>query len=325
MNKKTKILGALAWSILIGFSSCKKDDPGPGDGSSQKYLVQTMSEIAQVKPGHTAAYSEFPTGTINNSAQTGALGASGNEGFRTYNGMVFKMFNGSFERGIYRLLVDGTGRVSYDTKSIKTSNSHSGSGNFVIENDTKGYYWDGDSPWEIHTFNPTALERTGSLGNYEAELKKSDAGINFQAIGQHFLAIKEGKLYADVTYSEGSEQRGGVFNDFFPDVTIAVIDLQTGDLEKTTVIKNTGAIAFINDNEMYSFDQQGNLYIVCQGTNAAFGTNSKIARIKKGETDIDATWELKFSDYRSADDGKFVGVFAEGDRLVLTVNTEPLT
>src|SRR5690606_33262319 len=54
------------------------------------------------------------------------------------------------------------------------------------------------------------------------------------------------------------------------------------------------------------------------------GGKSKIVRIKANATDID-TWEFKFSEFRSADDGKFVGVFAKNGKLIVTLNTIPLT
>lgn len=322
---KKQFLFTLVPAVLFGFAACSDDDPTPPDTSETKYLVQTMNAIAQTKDGYTASYSEFPSGTVSNNSQPFALQGSGNEGLRNYKGIIYKIFNASFERGIYKLNVTADGRVSYAPSAIKTSNTISGSGNFVIESDTKGYYFDGDDPWAIQTFNPSTVQRTGKLDeDFESKLKKNDAGINFQAIGQHFLAIKQGKLYADITYGTNSGARGGVFDDFFNEVTIAVIDLETGKLEKTTTVENTGAIGFINDNEMYSFDTNGDLYIVCQGNNGALGGNSKIVRIKANETDIDNTWELTFSEFTPSDEGKFTGVFAKDGKLVVTVNDVPL-
>ncbi|SEK18371.1 hypothetical protein [Parapedobacter koreensis] len=321
---KKQFLFAVIPTALLAFAACSDDDPTPPENATAQYLVQTMSAIEQVKPGFTAAYSEFPSGTISNVSQPNALQGSANEGWRTYNGMVFKMFNASFERGIYKLNVTADGRISYDPSSIKTNNTINGSGNFVIESDTRGYYWDADAPWIIQTFNPTTMQRTGQLDDdFESALKRDDEGINFQGIGQHFLAIKQGKLYADIVYSKGSGGQSGMFNDFFEDVYIAVIDLNTGTYEKTITVENTGGIAYINDNEMFSFDSNGDLYIVFQGR-TALGGLSKIARIKANETDIDASWELKFSDYNASDAGKFTGVFAKNGKLILTVNQEPL-
>lgn len=319
------LLFATMFSIL-GLSACSDDD-GPDDTKSPNdsyYLLQTMNEISQTKPGFISSYPEFPSGTVDNTAQPTAYQGQANEGWITYNGTVFKKFNASFERGIYRLNVSSEGRISYGP-AIKTGNTVNGSGNFVIENDTKGYYWDANAPWEIQTFNPSTVQRTGKLEeDFESILKKSDENIKFQGIGQHFLAIKNGKLYADIVYSSGTGFQSGMFNDVFDDVYIAVIDLQSGKYEKTITIENTGAIAFINDNEMYSFDTNGDLYILCQGQNGPLGENSKIVRIKANETDIDS-WELAYKDLYPSDKGKFTNVFAKDGKLVVTANDVELT
>ncbi|WP_437921114.1 hypothetical protein [Sphingobacterium sp. LRF_L2] len=324
--KNKSIIAALS-ALLIGFVSCSKsndDETTPPSTTESRYILQTISEIAQLKPGFMASYEAVPTGTVSNVTQSSSVSGQANEGWRTYNGQVFKMFNASFERGIYKLNVAADGKISYDTRSIKTNNTINGSGNFAIESETKGYYWDADDPWNIQTFNPTTVQRTGKLDyDFETKLKKSDAGIGFQGLGQHFLAIKKGKLYADIVYSKGTGSASGMFNDFFPNVYLAVIDLTTGAYEKTLTIENTGSIGYINDNEMYSFDSNGDLYIICQGTNGALGKNSKIVRIKADETSIDS-WELKFSEFKSTDEGKFTAVFAKDQKLIVTINDVPL-
>ena len=171
------------------------------------------------------------------------------------------------------------------------------------------------------------MANTGSIDLTEAvnERGSDDAAIKFRSAGQKFLAIKNGKLFANLTYTANEANQIGFFDDYYPDVYIAVIDLATETHEKTISIKNTGSIAYINENHMYDFDTNDDLYIVCQGR-SAIGGQSKIARIKANETEIDATWELDFaSDFTSDYNGKFVGVFAKDGKLILTVNTEPLT
>src|SRR5690606_9179311 len=144
--------------------------------------------------------------------------------------------------------------------------------------------------------------------------------------GHKFLAIKGGKLFANLTYATNPESQIGFFDDFYSNVYIAVIDLASESWESVTSIKNTGSIAYINENHMYDFDDNGDLYIVTQGTHPkGLGGQSKIARIKAGETEIDPDWEMNFSDFRSTDDGKFVNVFAKNGRLIVTLNTEALT
>ncbi|MCL7988205.1 hypothetical protein M8998_09675 [Sphingobacterium sp. lm-10] len=318
------IFQALALS-LFGFSACSDDAPNPSNEGESVYLIQTMSEVTQLKPGFMSSYFDFPSGTIVNSTQPTARQGQANEGWRTYNGQVYKMFNASFERGIHKLNITSQGVISYGA-SILTGNTINGSGNFVIENDNKGYYWDGNEPWAIQTFNPASVQRTGKIEeDFEARLRREDSRITFQGIGQHFLAIKGGKLYADVVYSSGAGMARGMFNDVFNDISIAVIDLATQKYEKTITIPNTQSIAFINDNEMYSFDTNGDLYILCQGGPGALGGRSKIARIKAAESVIDSNWELKYADLYPADQGKFTSLLAKNGKLIVFANSVPLS
>lgn len=323
MFQTTHIKQFAAGMLAAFMISCgdKKEDPAPT--ANERYLLMTMSEIVSAKPGFVSAFETLPTGDVSNVKGPYTMNGQGMGGMRTYKDQAFKMFNSSNEKGIVKLSVSTTGSV-FESAFIKTNNTINGSGNFVIQDETKGYYWDGDKPWEIQTFNPTTMTATGKINyNFETTLKKTDAGINFQGIGQHFLAIKEGKLYADITYSKGSGAQSGMFNDFFPDVYIAVINLASGQHEKTIKIADTGSITYINENEMFSFDTNGDLYIVTQGRNA-LGTASKIVRIKAGASDIDTSWELKFDDVRSTG-GKFVGVLAKNNKLYITLNNAALT
>src|SRR5690606_18070069 len=119
-------------------------------------------------------------------------------------------------------------------------------------------------------FHPGTLSRTGSW-NFEADIRKTDTAIQNQSIGQHFLAVKNGKLFADVHYGKTKGAQSGMFDDYFSEIHMAVIDLNTGILEKTITYPNTGGIAYINDNPMYDFDSNGDLYLVTQGRSAVGG------------------------------------------------------
>src|SRR5690606_37848350 len=99
----------------------------------------------------------------------------------------------------------------------------------------------------------------------------------------------------------------GMFDDYFEDIHVAVIDLASNSYEKSITYPQTGGIAYINDNEMYSRDENGDLYIVTQGR-SALGGKSKIIRIKASETDFDKNWEINMDDITEG--GKFVTVYA---------------
>jgi hypothetical protein len=318
---RSPLLKSMLWCLtaLTVFVSCNKDDDEKEETKNEVYVILTMSQNVLTKPGYTSAFTTKPTGTISNIGD-GTLQGQGMGGWRPYNNWLFKMFNTSAnEKGIERLTVSSTGVVS-SGGFIKTNNTINGSGNFVIQNETSGFYWDADKPYMIQRFNPTTLSRTGEW-NFESNIKKTDAGINNQSIGQHFLAVKNGKLFADIHYGKNTAAQSGMFDDFFSGIFVAVIDIATGNFEKVIEYDETGGITYINDNEMFSFDTNGDLYIVTQGR-SAIGGKSKLLRIKANETDFD-NWEINMDDIMTG--GKFVNVMVDNGTIYTTIPTESLT
>ncbi|MBL1407448.1 hypothetical protein [Sphingobacterium faecale] len=332
------VLGLLSTTLFFG--ACKSDktsDPDPEEQSQSKYVVMTVSDRNQPNGGgYISAFDQYPSGTISNVTGEKTLqGVKGMAGWRPNGNWIFKMVRSSdAAQGIEKIEIAPNGKVTVgkfiSSKNQTEAAKYNGTGNFVIQNETSGFYWDAAEPLNIQKFSPAGMRNTGSIDLAQvvnANIKESDVnGIKFKSIGQKFLAIKGGKLFANITYGKLNTTQAGFFDDYFPDVYIAVIDIATGKYEKTIKIENTGGIAYINDNPMYDFDTNGDLYIVTQGTHAqGLGGKSKIVRIKANETDIDKDWTLRFSDFRAADDGKFVGVHAKNGQLILVLNTDPLT
>lgn len=306
-------------TVMALLPGCDKNDDPLEDPKDEKYVIITMSENTLTKPGYATAFNTKPAGNISNIG-TGTLQGMGMGGWRPYKNWLFKMFNtAANEKGIERLHVAANGTIT-SRSFLKTNNTINGSGNFVIQNETSGFYWDADKPFMIQKFNPTTLSRTGEM-DFEANIKKTDAGINNQSIGQHFLAVKNGKLFADVHYGKNTGAQSGMFDDFFSGIYVAVIDIATGAYEKTISYDNTGGITYINDNEMYSFDTNGDLYIVTQGR-SAIGGKSKLLRIKAAATEFDS-WEINMDDIMTG--GKFVSIYANNGKLYTTIPTVALT
>lgn len=329
---KTKNIFSLSLILVAGMlvSSCKKD-PEARPESTDKYVLITLADrVSGNKAGFISAFDRYPTGTISN-ATDGSLEGQGMGGWRVYGNSIFKMFRtADYATGIEKIEVAKDGTVTAGkfiaSKNPTEAAKYFGTGNMVIRDAEHGFYWDAAEPTHIQLFNPTTMTNTGSLDFTEAvnERGLGVEEISFRSIGQKLLAIKGGKLFANITYAKNTENQIGFFDDYYPDVYIAVIDLATGSHEKTIKIEDTGSIAYINENHMYDFDTNGDLYLVTQGR-SALGGKSKIVRIKADATDIDPTWELNFSDFRSADNGKFANVFANDGRLIFTLNTETLT
>lgn len=330
---KTINIFALVLLIYTGIlaTSCSKDDPDPLPETTEKYVLITLADrVSGSKAGFISSFDEYPTGTISN-ATSGSLEGQGMGGWRVYNNMIFKMFRTSdYATGIEKIEIAKDGTVTAGqfiaSKDATAAAKYFGTGNLVIQNATNGFYWDAAEPTKIQKFNPTTMANTGSI-DLSAAVKERGEGIEaitFRSVGQKFLALKGGKLFANITYAKSPVNQIGFFDDYFPDVYIAVIDVASGSYEKTIKIEDTGSIAYINENHMYDFDTNGDLYIVTQGR-TALGGKSKIVRIKANATDIDPTWELNFSDFRAADNGKFANVFAKDGKLIFTLNTETLT
>lgn len=317
--------GLIAITVTMLFTRCSEDDNGPStpDPQNEKYVLITMSENTLTKPGFATAFDKLPEGDIANNDENSLQGL-GFGGWRPYGNWLLKMFNTETNAlGIERLAVSADGEISPD-KFIAADNSTNGSGNFVIDTETSGYYWDGNDPLKIQTFNPTTMARTGEIDLADAvnERGTDEEEILYRSIGQKFLAIKNGKLYANITYAKTDGTQKGFWDDFYPDVYIAVIDIATKEYEKTIKIEDTGSIAYINDNRMYDFDTNGDLYIVTQGR-SAIGGKSKIVRIKANETDIDDSWSLNMDEIMEG--GKFVSVFVKGGKIITVIPNEALT
>jgi len=316
----------VAIAAITGLSSCSKSK-GPGvvePTTTSKYVMITMSDNNLTKPGYATSFDAIPTGNVSN-INSSSLQGMGMGGWRPFGNSLLKMFGSTAnELGIERLTVNASNKVVSDKFLKALDNTTNGSGNFVVANATTGFYWDGSAPLKIQKFDPTALSRTGEIDLATAVNARgaNEAGILYRSIGQKFLAVKGGKLYANITYAKTNGTQKGFWDDFYADVYIAVIDIATGTYEKTITIEDTGSIAYVNDNNMYSFDTNGDLYIVTQGR-SALGGRSKIVRIKASETDIDKTWDLKMDDIMTG--GKFVNIFATNGKIITVIPSTALT
>lgn len=324
--KNAKIYNYLSVFGALLISACSSNDgpDGPPAQENEKYVLITMSENVLTKPGYITVFDELPAGDVSNTTERSFQGM-GMGGWRPQQNMLLKMFSSQAnELGIERLVVNATNQITVDKFIKAIDQGTNGGGNFVIGEDRNGFYWDGNEPLKIQTFDANSLSRTGEIDLTAAvnERGSDEASIQFRSVGQKFLAIKEGKLYANITYATTNGTQKGFWDDFFPDVYIAVIDIATGTYEKTITIENTGSIAYINDNHMYDVDANGDLYIVCQGR-SALGGQSKIVRIKANETTVDPNWSLEMDDIMQG--GKFVSVFVQNGQLITTIPTTALT
>ncbi|GAA4447817.1 hypothetical protein GCM10023091_43340 [Ravibacter arvi] len=328
MKQVTLKVWALATGIAVFLAGCSKDAdppvPEPGTPDSLRYALLVADPAAANKTGGIALLGAFPSGDVEIGETL--FEGMGMAAWKPYKNWIFKSFSTrDYSKGVEKLVLGADGKIKVEG-SIKVADSTPGSGNFVIAGDTVGFYWDAASPLKIKKFNPSGMTASGEI-DLDGAVKESggdSSGINFRAVGQNFLAVKEGKLFADITLVKAGGNEGGTQEDFFPDLHIAVVDIATGKWEKNTVVKQAGATGDGNSSPLVS--ASGDLYVVCRESGGtAVSGNSKIFRIKAKETDVDSTWALTTGDVVKSNNIKFAGIFSKNNQLIVSVNNTPVT
>lgn len=281
--KKTATVLAMA----AVFSACKKDDKpttGGGDNKKASYILLT-NEADLGTPGYMAAYTSLPSGNLSNIG-SGSLQVKQAFGFTQFGNWIFTRTSPAGETGIQKFTVGDDGKIT-------SAGFIANGAMFHIVDATNGYYLDPvKGTMLLQIFNPTTMQRTGQI---DLSSLKMD-NVAYQAVGQHIIASKEGKLYVGVTY--GTIEAGGYGDDVVDYVKLAVIDIATNTLEKTIKYDGVKSLGWGSSaNKFWTLGDDGALYFYYSGFNEGI-TNSCILRIKKGETDFDHTWVLKADDFQ---------------------------
>ncbi|KAA0989066.1 hypothetical protein [Dyadobacter aurulentus] len=270
----------LYFFAATAFISCTSDDNNENPAPDDKDKFVLMTNSTRFEEGYLTSLSGFPTGTVKNTNEK-TLGLKSAFGFRTFGKWIFNRTNAAGDEGLQKFTVNADG-------SMKDEGFIAGSTQFLVVNETTGYYLDPTrGTLKLQKFNPTTMLRTGEIDL--SNLKK--AGVEYQSIGQHTIAAKEGKLYAGITY--GTTTGAGYGDDLYNTVEIAVIDMATEKYEKTIKYDGLRSIGWgSSGNKMWSIGDDGALYLYSTGLGKMLFEKSSIIRIKKGETDFDKDWIL---------------------------------
>lgn len=316
MNKWTNNLKYLIIAGICTLGSCSKDnntdtDTPPHEEGNRYVLMTTMGPFdSSLQGGYFGTFADFPTGNISN-INTNSLQIRNAFGFRAYGTWFFNQYNTQGDAGLQKYEVDNTGKISESGFLPNAQPS------YLIVNDELGYYLDPERGLlKIQIFNPTSMQRTGEIDL--SSLKKE--GIEYQVIGKHTLAAKEGKLYAGITY--GTIAREGYGDDVVDYVEFAVINIASNTLEKTIKYDDLKSIGWgSSGNKMWTLGDDGALYFYATDLGNAFA-NSSIIRIRQGETDFDRNWIIRAKDY--SEKSTFATALVKNGKLYTEFASEPL-
>jgi hypothetical protein len=293
------------------WSSCSKSnnntpDPDPS-GTEGTYVLLTANE--KWGAGYIGSFTGLPSGEISNIGSK-SLQIANAFGIRAYKNWAFTRSNTAGDAGLQRYLVNDNG-------SIADGGFITGASQFLVVDDNNGYYLDENRGLlKLQTFNPSTMKRTGELDF--SSLKKD--GVEYEVIGKHILAAKEGKLYASVTY--GKNATAGYGDDLYNNVVFAVIDIATGKLDKTIQYDGIKGIGWgSSGNKFWTAGDDGALYFYSSGFSSGL-TNSAIIRIKASETDFDKSWIIKADDYQQS--STFATALVKGGKLYTQISSVPM-
>ncbi|SEI38255.1 hypothetical protein SAMN05216327_10182 [Dyadobacter sp. SG02] len=308
---KTLLIKSLLLAFTLAFFGCSSDDdkdditPTP---ENAKFVVMTSSDRS-FGGGYFSTIDGMPGGTLP-TTNAKSLQISDAFGFRTFGKWIFNRSNAAGDEGLQKFTVNADG-------SLKDEGFIAGSTQFLVVSATSGYYLDETrGTLKIQKFNPTTMLRTGEI---DLSVVKKD-GVEYQAVGKHTIAAKEGKLYLSITY--GTNVAKGYGDDVFNSIFIAVVDIATEKYEKTITYDGLKGIGWgSSGNKMWSIGDDGALYLYNTGLNVAF-TTTNIIRIKKGETDFDKTW--KFSTDQLQAGNSLAIALVKGGKLYFEMVSTPL-
>lgn len=272
-------VSSVCLALALVFSGCDEGNEPKKESTAAKYVV--LSAADKWAEGYLTSFEDLPSGTVSAISNSSLL-VNSSFGFRSYKNWVFARANTAGDVGLQKYTVNADG-------SFKDAGFIVDASQFVIVDDARGYYLDETrGTLKIQTFNPSAMERTGEIDLSSLR----DETVEYQVIGKHTLAVKEGKLYAGITYGTITGQ--GYADDVVDYIEFAVIDIASNTLDKT-ITYNDGGLNSIgwgsSGNKMWSLGDDGALYLYSTGLTLGFAKASVI-RIKKGETEFDATWRL---------------------------------
>ena len=300
------LLLSFTLTVLLG---CSSDDSDPTPAPEEKAKFVLLTSIERFGAGYFTALDGMPSGTIQ-ATNSKSLQVKEAFGFRTFGKWFFNRSNAAGETGLQKYSLNADG-------SLKDEGFIAGSTQYLIVNETTGYYLDETrSLVKLQKFNPTTMLRTGEV-DLSAVQKQ---GVEYQVVGKHTIAAKEGKLFVGITYS--TKALAGYGGDVFNSVEFAVVDMATDKYEKTIQYDGLKGIGWgSSGNKMWSIGDDGALYLYSTGLNVGLA-NTSIIRIKKGETDFDKTWTFSTRDLQPS--SSLVTALVKGGKLYFESPSVPL-
>ena len=298
----------IAFVSLVIITSCGGDDPEPVENARFAMMI-TTDQTAQ--SGILVALDSLG-GVVD---ATNASGISFEQSFRVgiaFGDAIYNMFNTAGEVGVQKYILSEDGFFE-DKGFIVGSNAGRA---FHIVSETEGYYYNvALNDRAIQKFNPSTMERTGSI-DLSSAIDPLDTE-EVKSIEYATTYVSGGKLYTNVQFEDENSRNA------YDSVMFAIVDLATEQFEGWAIFEGqkfyTNSILQLR---MKTETENGDIYFGSFGSDGNFfDFNGDIIRIKAGETDFDPNWHLEL-------EGKgmlLAGPVAYKNKLYTRQSNEPLS
>lgn len=274
MKSNKTLLKTLFYAFAItGINGCDKHkDNGsePANKDANQYAIALVAGTGSAQTTYIQGLAGLDTTALGNG---NATELAGNGRMIAYNGAAYvSVYNSPATMTKY--VFDKNGKATKAGEMIVPGAKTYSTVEFV--NAAEAYASVAGGLAKVIKFNPTTMERTGEIDL--SAILRAEAPVMYY-LG---MKVRDGKLFMGVFY-EGA----GFVEKFNDTAYVAVIDLATAKLEKLIKDYRTGSV--FDAYNSFSLDKNGDIYVAGLGyTNRPSG----VLRIKKGQTDFDASWFL---------------------------------
>ena len=274
-----KVTRNLLYFAALFVTSCSSSDE-PSPSNIPVTVNYALSNVGGAYPNQTTyvqGLTDLSATTLDNSKATESASFASQW---AYGGAVYLSAFGA-PATLTKYTFDANGKAVAAGKLLVPGANTFSSIEFVSA--TEAYASVGGGLARVIKFNPSALQTSGEI-DLTSILKKNAASTYYLG-----MKARDGKLFLGVQYFDSN------FNPLDDVAHVAVIDLATSKVEKLINDSRTSNIFLAGSSVSgFAIDPAGDLYIQGQGSGSA---PSGILRIKKGETNFDASY---FFDLKSA-------------------------
>ena len=308
MNK-LKMMSIIALTGMVAIS-CSDDDTVPQAGNN--FVLSVVTDAAN-GAGLLMAKDAIPDSAVNPENRGFAMGQLRTTGY-AYKDAIYNDTNDAGEPGIYKLKLEN-GQIVEDGEIPNARIS-------AIKDENKGYYWNPDlSPKAIQIFNPSTMQRTGSIDLSSIVDQYAVEGTQNLSF-ENFMAVAGDKLYTQFTLT--NQDRFTAYDSSF----IAVINTGSDEFEKLIIYPQAYLFGYfgLKNGRYVSLGDDGYLYVstwaALTATSFAF-PRATILRIKAGDTEFDPNFEIRLDDFVGGPSLMLGGSTYSNGKLYTRLKTEP--